>query len=174
MSPQKRAARSKPPIDLAQALLECWDTNERLNQYLLEHLDPAAWRADPPLGQGRTIAAIVAHVHNVRHLWLAVSAKGHPAPDKLERTKVTQAQAALALAASARALRGLLERALADGGHVKDFKPDVVGFLGYALAHEAHHRGQVCLLARALGYPLEKEVQFGMWDWKKRHAERSA
>jgi len=47
---------SKKPVDLGQALLGAWDTSERMNQFLLEHLDPQVWRADPPLSQGRTIA----------------------------------------------------------------------------------------------------------------------
>jgi hypothetical protein len=70
-----------------------------------------------------------------------------------------------------RALHALLEQALARGGHVRDFKPDVVGFLGYCLAHEAHHRGQICLLARQLGRPLPQAAGFGLWEWKKRWLE---
>ena len=29
------------------------------------------------------------------------------------------------------------------------------------LAHEAHHRGQVCMLAHQLGFPLPNEVKVG-------------
>ncbi|HLB89259.1 MAG TPA: hypothetical protein VJK29_16515, partial [Terriglobales bacterium] len=39
--------------------------NDRMNQILIEHLDPTAWRAKPP-GKARTIAAIFTHMHNVR------------------------------------------------------------------------------------------------------------
>ena len=65
----------------------------------------------------------------------------------------------------------LLERSLARGGHVKDFRPDVVGFLCYAVSHEAHHRGQIALLARELGAPLPKEIGYALWDWNARWKE---
>ena len=54
-----------------------------------------------------------------------------------------------------------------DGG-VKDFRPDVAGFFAYLIAHNAHHRGQVCLLARQLGYPVPQKAMFGMWEWGTR------
>ena len=39
--------------------------------------------------------------------------------------------------------------------------------LCYMLSHEAHHRGQVCMLAHQLGFPLPKEVAYGIWNWEK-------
>ncbi len=61
-------------VDFCQALVESYAINERMNQIVLEHLDPAAWRAKLPGRKGRTIAAIVAHVHNIRRKWLRLSA----------------------------------------------------------------------------------------------------
>jgi uncharacterized damage-inducible protein DinB len=172
--PAKRRGR-KPPVDLGRALREAFATGERMNQFLLERLEPGLWQASPPNtkpGTGRTIAAIFAHLHNVRHMWLTVSAKDlGTAPEKVDRKALGIEGAKAALAASASAMDALLARALAEGGHVRDFKPDVVGFVAYALSHEAHHRGQVCLLARALGHPFEQDTNFGLWDWRKRHAE---
>src|ERR1039458_8644616 len=76
-------------LDMKQALLQSYAVNERINHYLLENLDAAAWTADPPGGKGRTIAAIAMHMHNVRHMWLVAAAKGKPLPDKLDRATVT-------------------------------------------------------------------------------------
>jgi uncharacterized damage-inducible protein DinB len=170
----KRATKTGAPVDLGTAIVDAFLVNERLNQFLLDHLDARAWTAPPPLakeGAGRTIAAIVAHVHNVRHMWLAVSAKGTKTPEKVDRRKLTIPGARRALAASATSIRALLERSIAAGGRVKEFRPDVAGFVGYLVSHEAHHRGQIAMLARQLGYPLSQEANFGMWDWGKRWKE---
>lgn len=157
-----------PPIDLRQALLETYAVNERMNQYLLESLDERAWRAEPPGGKGRTIAEIVAHIHNVRHMWLSASAKGKPLPPKLDRKTVTIAEAREALARSAESCAALLAEALErPDGRVRDFKPDVVGMVGYMIAHDAHHRGQIAMLARQAGFPLPKHATYGMWEWGK-------
>jgi hypothetical protein len=60
-------------VDLSQVLVESYAVNERMNQIVLEHLDPAAWRAKLAGSKGRTIAAIVAHVHNIRRKWLRLA-----------------------------------------------------------------------------------------------------
>jgi DinB family protein len=59
----------------------------------------------------------------------------------------------------------LIERSLAGGGHVPDFRPDVIALVCAAIAHEAHHRGQICHWARELGAPLGPEEQLQLWDW---------
>ncbi len=163
--------RGKPPVDLGAALLHAFATHERVNQYLLEHLDPSIWASEAPVGKGRTIRAIVAHLHNVRHMWLVVSEPDLPAPPKVDRHSLSLDEARAALAASGRAMLELVARALENGGRVRDFKPDVAGFVGYAISHEAHHRGQICMLARLLGSPLPQNVGFGMWEWRKRGDE---
>jgi uncharacterized damage-inducible protein DinB len=51
---------------------------------------------------------------------------------------------------------------------VKSFKPDVAAFFGYLIAHDAHHRGQIAMLARQVGHPLPQKAMFGMWEWGSR------
>ena len=72
--------KESKPFVLADALLAAYATNDRINQYLLENLPNEAWRAEPPDGKGRTIADIVAHIHNVRVMWLKAAAKGSDIP----------------------------------------------------------------------------------------------
>jgi hypothetical protein len=70
----------------------------------------------------------------------------------------------------------MLAEALGDaGGRVEKFhrdgwaKPWPLGpeMLCYMVAHEAHHRGQVCMLAHQLGFALPDEVAYGQWNWEK-------
>ena len=153
---------------LPQSLLNAFDTNDRINQYLLENLPAEAWRAEPPEGKGRTIAAIAAHMHNVRVMWLKAAAKGSKIPQQLDRSTVTPAQAAKGLEQSRAALSAVLKASLEGDGRVKGFRPDVAGFFGYLVAHDAHHRGQICMLARQVGHPLSQKAMFGMWEWGTR------
>jgi uncharacterized damage-inducible protein DinB len=171
--PNVPAAPGAPAaFDAAAAVLQAFATNERINQYLVAHLDDAAWRAAPPGGKGRTVAAVVAHMHAVRGMWL--KAVGAPVPAPLDKETCTRAEAADALAASHAALADVLAAALAGDGRVKGFKPDAVGFFAYLVAHDAHHRGQAAMLARQAGHPLPKAAGFGMWEWGSRGREAGA
>ena len=38
--------------------------------------------------------------------------------------------------------------------------------LVYLIQHDAHHRGQVCLLARALGHEFSGDDTMRLWGWK--------
>lgn len=162
------SAGPKFASQLPATLLNVFNTNNRINQYLIDSLPPMAWKAKPPDGEGRTISAIVAHMHNVRVMWLKVSAKGSEIPAQLDRSTVTPAQALRTLEQSCKSLTEFIARALAADGRIKGFRPDVGGFLGYLIAHDAHHRGQIAMLARQLGYPLPQKVTFGMWEWGSR------
>jgi len=152
-----------PPFVLAEALLSAFDTNVRINQYLLDSLPAAAWRAEPPGEKGRNIAGMVAHMHNVRVMWLKAT-KGR-VPEQLDRFTVTPAQARKALDSSRSGLREVLQSSLGGDGRIKGFRPDAAGFLGYLIAHDARHRGQITMLARQTGHPIPQKAMFGMWEW---------
>lgn len=165
--PRPRAAVQPYSAQLPVALLNAFETNNRINLYLIENLPTEAWKAKASDGKGRTIAAIVTHMHNVRLMWLK-AAKADEIPDQLDRATVTPKQATDALEDSRKALRTRTARALEREGRIKNFRPDVAGFFGYLIAHDAHHRGQIAMLARQLGHRLPQKAMFGMWEWGSR------
>ncbi len=167
--------QQKADTQFGRAAVQIFAVNERLNQMLIERLDAATWRAKPP-GKVRSVAAIFAHVHNVRCKWIRLSAPHLKVPPQLNHARCTPLQASAALAqSSARCAEMLAEALAADGGHVKSFlrdgwaRPWPVGpeMLCYMISHEAHHRGQVCMLAHQLGYPLPNKATSEMWNWEK-------
>jgi uncharacterized damage-inducible protein DinB len=163
------------PTQLGQSAVHIFAANERMNQMLIEHLDPHAWTAKPP-GQARPIAAIFTHMHNVRAKWIRLTAPHLKVPRQLHRTKCTPRHARAALFESAARCAEMLAEALGgNSGRIEKFhrdgwaKPWPVGveMLCYMLSHEAHHRGQVCMLAHQLGFPLPIKVASGLWNWEK-------
>jgi uncharacterized damage-inducible protein DinB len=152
------------------ALVVAWKTSARVTEYLLDHLDATLWRAEPPGQKGRTIASIFAHLHNVRHM-LLVQARATGIPPKLDRHRATAVEARAALSGSADAIASVLERAAESGGRVPNSPPDAAAFFSAAVTHEAHHRGQIAMLARQLGHPLSPEAMLGMWEPGKRRKE---
>ncbi len=163
----------REPVDLGRALVEAYLTNERINQVLIDFLDPNIWRAQPACSTRRNIATTFAHMHNVRCMRLAMSARDEKPPAKLDRAAVTPDEAREALAKSAAAMVRLIEHSIAAGGHVPDLRPDVVALVCGAITHDAHHRGQICHWANQLGSPLTPEQSLQMWEWDKRWKEVS-
>jgi len=45
------------------------------------------------------------------------------------------------------------------------FKPHAAAFLGYLISHESHHRGQIVLSLKQAGHPVDKKIQYGIWEW---------
>jgi uncharacterized damage-inducible protein DinB len=168
-----------PAAEIREGLLEVYAINDGMNQLLLAHLDRRAWRADPPGSKrnGRTIAAIFAHLHNCRLVWLKHSAPHLKCPAPLDPYRCTMKQAAAAHRKSgAQCLRMLADALSADAKRrVKKFSrgswtrpwPAGATMFAYMFSHEAHHRGQIILLAHALGYRLPVPAAYGIWHWDK-------
>jgi uncharacterized damage-inducible protein DinB len=151
---------------LAEQLVDTWRIHNRINLFLLDGTAPDAL-GDVSASKGRSVGEQFAHLHNVRLMWLKAAA-----PELLEGLAKIEKDAAghrdglrTALEASSAAIERLLADAVAAGGKVKGFKPHVTAFLGYLVSHESHHRGQIALTLKQGGHPLEKKVQFGIWEW---------
>ena len=166
--------------DLAdgKALIAAWETNNRVTMFLVENLPLKLWSMNVPGYTRRTVGTFAAHIHNARCMWIKMIGARHGVvvPESVNGRTVKQRELLRALPRSSRGMIDLIELAMARGGSIppaawQNFPTDVVHFLNYFVAHEAHHRGQLCMLARQLGHRLPAEVTGGLWQWKKRAKE---
>jgi len=151
--------------DWEKQILDTWNINNRINLYMLDAISKDAMN-DVSASKGRSVAEQFAHTHNVRLMWLKASA-----PELMEgMEKIEKEQASdkklleRSLKASGTAMGQLLQKGIADG-KIKGFKPHLMAFLGYILAHESQHRGQIALALKQSKHPLDKKVAYGIWEW---------
>lgn len=150
-----------------QPFIETWHIHNRINIYLLQAVEEASL-ACTSASKGRTVGQQFAHIHNVRLMWLNASMP--PLLDgltKIEKDSITKTLLADELAKSGEAIAQLLAAGL-ETGRIKGFKPHAAAFLGYLISHESHHRGQIMLSLKQSGHPVDKKVQFGLWEWGSR------
>ena len=160
--------------DPVSELVRSFAVNEEINQLLIARLDPAAWLAKAPGTGTRTIASIFVHMHHVRRKWVLLSAPRLELPAELDRA-CSQAQARRALAASGACCVAMIEQLLTSApeeeqkflrdGWARRW-PAGPMMVAYMITHEAHHRGQVCMLAHQLGCRLPGAVTSAMWRWE--------
>ena len=160
--------------DTGESVIAAWKTNNKATIYLIEHLPAAIWSSEIPGVPRRTVGMIAAHIHNTRCTWIrALGARhGVVAPPLVDMKRVRPRELVRALSRSSQGIVELIELGVARGGRVpratwQNFPTDLEHFLSYFVAHEAHHRGQLCLLARQLGHRLPRDVAGGVWQWAK-------
>jgi uncharacterized damage-inducible protein DinB len=149
------------------AIIETWEINSRINLYLLDAIAEANLTAIAT-SKGRNVGEQFAHLHNVRLLWLKQAAPDlMTGLEKIEKENISKKLLKASLTKSAQAVAQMLTIALREG-KLKGFKPHPTAFLGYIIAHESHHRGQIVLCMKQSGVPVDKKVLFGMWEWGTR------
>ena len=161
-----------------EMLIDAWHTSHRVTVYLIENLPPELWSMNVPGSPRRTIRSLAAHIHNTRCMWIKMIGAGHgvAVPRTVDARSVKPSELTRALERSSKGIVEIIRLGAKRGGTIpaaawQNFPTDLVHFLNYFVAHEAHHRGQLCLLARQLGHRLPAEVTGGLWQWKKRSRE---
>lgn len=159
--------------DVGESLIAAWRTNCRITAYLVEHLPAPLWELEIP--PQRTVRMMLGHFHNSRARWLKTLGREHGirVPALVDLRKVTRPQLLRGLRHSAEGMESLLRLGLGAGGQVPPSKGyvwrnlplDVGHVLAYFVAHEAHHRGQIVMLARQTGHRLPREVVNGLWQF---------
>ena len=165
-----------------ETILEAWRINDRVTTFLVENIPAAIWASGLPASPRRTVRGVAAHLHNSRCSWMRSLAVGTavPTPSPVDRLAVTRRELVAALKSSGRAILLMLGAGQEAGGAFPGVSSafvwgamprNVVLFTAYAVSHEAHHRGQLLLMARELGHRLPPEVAAGLWQWSSRLKE---
>ena len=159
----------------ADRVLAAWRTNNRVTTELIERLPAALWdvRAE---GTSRTVRAIAAHLHNARCMWIKTLGREHDivTPARVDHRRVTPRQLVAALKRSSAGMEALLALGIDNGGELPPSKGyvwrnlalDVEHVLTYFVGHEAHHRGQIVMIARQTGHRLSRTTTARLWWWR--------
>jgi uncharacterized damage-inducible protein DinB len=146
---------------MVDPLIDTWRIGSKVVQYVLVAVAPESL-GDLGATKGRSVGEIFAHTHNVRLMWLQSAAPALLAGlAKIEKDAAGGDKIGLdtALIASADAIAA---------GRVRGFKPHPSAFVGYLIAHESYHLGEIGVALRQSGHALDKKTAFGMWEWGAR------
>jgi uncharacterized damage-inducible protein DinB len=148
----------------SDALVETWHVNNRVNLRLLDALTDEQLAATI-FPRGKSVISCFVHIHMARFWWL--DRRAPTLARKLKKIpggKAPRAVVRQALIDSGAAMGELFAEA-ARTGTLKGVKRGPIAFLGYALAHEGHHRGQILLHLKVAKQPVDRATGYSLWYW---------
>lgn len=150
---------------LAREIVATWKRHQQILLFLLQRIPEKHLGSLPAGSKGRDVARQFAHLNRNRLGWLHFHATGArpelPKSSKGERPKKKELQASLK--ASGKSVEELLAKALRKEARVRMFGKSPVRWLGYLIAHESHHRGQILVALKQSGVVLDAKITEGLW-----------
>lgn len=170
----ERKGRAMTLDEVEAQIVETWRINNAILLQLLEHIPRAGMTAVPAGSRGRDVRAQFAHLDRVRRGWLEYFRTGQrPRVPRYDKARPPdRARLRKALAESGRAVEQFLRAGVRGETRPRMFGRQVVRWMGYLIAHDSHHRGQIMLALKQTGLRLPEEVALqGVWgSW---HVGRS-
>jgi len=151
---------------LAEQILSTWRRHHDILLYLLRKIPARGWTALPSGSKGRDVARQFAHLDRNRRSWLHYHRTGQrrslPRVDK--GPPPTRAAVRQALQQSGRDVERYLSKVVHEGVRPRLFGRSGIRWMGYLIAHESHHRGQIMLALKQSGHRLPDSVAVdGLW-----------
>jgi uncharacterized damage-inducible protein DinB len=152
--------------ELIDQVLATWHRHNEILLYLLQHVPPRGLGAVPAGSRGRDVARQFAHLNRTRIGWLQYHETGKrpKLPSDAGGKPPTKAQLGKALRTSGKRVEAFLDDALRHEARPRLFGKQAIRWMGYLIAHESHHRGQILLALKQTGMRLPDRIAVqGLW-----------
>lgn len=144
-------------------------TNNRINLLLIDRISDEGMKCTLSKRGGRNVVRRFAHLHNVR-VWhlenrardLAKGLYKFEAQEEPDKDKLKDC-----LLASSERLETFIEQVVSGTAKRRPFKKGIIAEVGYFIAHESHHRGNILLTLKQCGHRLDQDTQYAIWNWDK-------
>jgi uncharacterized damage-inducible protein DinB len=156
-------------IDLLEQLLEAWRTNNRINLFLIDRISDEGMTCTLSKRGGRNVARQFAHLHNVRLWHLEARARElSKGLHKFETEDVPDKETLKAcLTASGERIETFVRECAAGAPKRRPFKKGIAATVGYLIAHDSHHRGNILLTLKQCGQKVKQADANEIWNWDR-------